>query len=463
MSGVPGVSGFAMFVASNDEFQSGYGGMVGRDNVFAVDLTTFRTVRLTRDQLGHGVAVAGGRSFVSTARDEGSELCELAAGDVDVVAELGPTKANEVVAVGDRLIWTDADDRPIESISFDTPRLRAWTVGTADATTLFTGKKTLRGPSFGPHGDLAVVEMPRTSARAPQCSLLLLSAEGEVRERVSLRGLGRRWFPDGTVWASDDRVVIVGAEGANADDAVDALAVIDVSTGEVVDARAYCSAFTMSPDRSQLLLYQRAHHDCHLSVVENLNLDQARMLGRFPLFNPRSGVWLEELPLAVDLDAGIPPDREVVDTGGRPHRLRRMIVIPVLPPASGPRRPATGISLAPGAEDRLNDYGGHLYVQILDADDPTAAARALERARPDLRTLDTPPEWEGEGLDALPNQVGAIEQSAAGPWTAIDANDTDNVLLRRIPAILRRHLEAEGVRRAVISFPDAPATTPVKD
>jgi hypothetical protein len=53
-----------------------------------------------------------------------------------------------------------------------------------------------------------------------------------------------------------------------------------------------------------------------------------------------------------------------------------------------------------------------------------------------------------------------VEDAPAGPWTAIDANDTDSALLRRIPAILRRHLEAEGVRRAVISFPDAPLAGP---
>ena len=95
-------------------------------------------------------------------------------------------------------------------------------------------------------------------------------------------------------------------------------------------------------------------------------------------------------------------------------------------------------------------------MQILDADDPAAVARALERSRADLRILGTPPDWDEEGLEPLPNAVWEIEHAPAGPWTAIDANDTDDMLLRRIPAILRRHLEAEGVRRAVIS--SGPAT-----
>ena len=89
-----------------------------------------------------------------------------------------------------------------------------------------------------------------------------------------------------------------------------------------------------------------------------------------------------------------------------------------------------------------------------------AAARALERARHDLRRLDTPAEWEQDGLEALPNLVGDVKHSPSGPWTAVDANDTDTVLLRRIPAMLRRDLAAEGVGRAVISFPEAPLTGP---
>ena len=133
-------------------------------------------------------------------------------------------------------MWTDAGDRPIELLRFETPYLRAWTVGTAGIATLMAGKKTLRGPSFGPGGDIAVIEMPRATGRAPQCSLLLVSATGEVRGRLSLRGLGRTWFPAGTVWVSEHRVVIVGAEGPNDDEAIDALAVIDLSTGEVFDA-----------------------------------------------------------------------------------------------------------------------------------------------------------------------------------------------------------------------------------
>jgi hypothetical protein len=61
-----------------------------------------------------------------------------------------------------------------------------------------------------------------------------------------------------------------------------------------------------------------------------------------------------------------------------------------------------------------------------------------------------------DGLGPLPNHVSDVEHWPVGPWVAIDANDTESMLLRRIPAILRRHLAAEGVRRAVISFPEAP-------
>lgn len=453
------IEGLAMWIASNDEPHP-RGGLTGRDNLVAVDLATFRSVRLTSDELAHGVAVAGGRVFVTTGRGEGSELLELVGGRLELVSELGPTKANEVAAHGDRLVWTDAGDRPIEWLRFDTPGLRAWTVGMADVTTLVAGKKTLRGPSFGPGGDIAVVELPRATARAPQCSLLLLSAGGGVKGRLTLRSLGRMWFPAGTVWASADHVVVVGAEGPNDDGAIDALAVVDLSTGEVVDARAWCSASTMSPDRSQLLVHQRYHHDSHLWLVEDLNFDHARMLGRFPLFNPRSAVWLEGPPATVDLDAGIPQDHEPLGMGAGPQMLRRMTLTPAPGPVKAGRKPVAGITLAPGAEDRLGDYGGHLYVQILDADDPEAAARALDRARPDLKRLDTPAEWDEEGLEALPNLVWDVERSPDGPWTAIDANDTDTVLLRRIPAILRRHLEAEGVRRAVMAFPVAPPGGP---
>jgi hypothetical protein len=67
---------------------------------------------------------------------------------------------------------------------------------------------------------------------------------------------------------------------------------------------------------------------------------------------------------------------------------------------------------------------------------------------------------EAQGAGHAPQHGLAVEDAPAGPWTAIDANDTDSALLRRIPAILRRHLEAEGVRRAVISFPDAPLAVP---
>src|SRR4051812_28067660 len=99
----------------------------------------------------------------------------------------------------------------------------------------------------------------------------------------------------------------------------------------------------MSPDRSQLLVYQRYHHDCHLSVVENLNFDGARRLGQVPLFNPRSGVWLDGPPPTVDLDAAVPADREPIDTGGRPHRLRRTVLMPVLAPATRRKEPPAGI------------------------------------------------------------------------------------------------------------------------
>src|SRR4051794_36876896 len=58
--------GLAIFIASNEEPHPR--GLVNRDNVFAVDLATLRTVRVTGDQVAHGVAYAGGRLFVSTAR-----------------------------------------------------------------------------------------------------------------------------------------------------------------------------------------------------------------------------------------------------------------------------------------------------------------------------------------------------------------------------------------------------------
>ena len=162
------VEGLAMFVATNHEPHP-EGGLTSRDNVFAVDLAALRTIRLTSDELAHGVAVAGRRLFLTTSGSEGSELYEIITGRCDIVGELGPVKANEVVASGDRLVWTDAGDRPIEWLRFETPCLRAWTVGTAEMSTLIDGKKTLRGPSFGPGGDISVLEMPRANARAPQC------------------------------------------------------------------------------------------------------------------------------------------------------------------------------------------------------------------------------------------------------------------------------------------------------
>ena len=129
------------------------------------------------------------------------------------------------------------------------------------------------------------------------------------------------------------------------------------------------------------------------------------MLGRFPLLNPRSGVWLAGPPAAVDLDVGVPTDLEPVVGGPGPRGLRRVTLTPAPAPVKRGDKVAAGITLAPGVENRLDDYGGHLYVQILDANDPAAAARALERARSDLRSLETLPAWQGAGCPGR-SQVG---------------------------------------------------------
>lgn len=209
----------------------------------------------------------------------------------------------------------------------------------------------------------------------------------------------------------------------------------------------------MSPDRQRLVLRHRRWEATYLSVVDGLDFDHARWLGQMPFAFPGGAAWMDSVPSGVDFQRTYPITGKAIDMQSRPNPIRRVFLLP-----ARRRRPTpmTGIRLAADAADRLDSYGGSLYVHIREADDPEAAARALDRARPDLMTLGTPPEWEEEGWDALPSLVREVTRARSGPYTCINAADTDNELLRRIPTILRRHLEAEGVASAVIDFPDGP-------
>ncbi|HVE47102.1 MAG TPA: hypothetical protein VNA57_10210 [Acidimicrobiales bacterium] len=103
---------------------------------------------------------------------------------------------------------------------------------------------------------------------------------------------------------------------------------------------------------------------------------------------------------------------------------------------------------------RMKEDPGSIVIQVQDAPDPVMAADALERARGEIGALDGG--WQSAyGLSPGdrngPKSISPVMPAGSGPLVIIDGGGTPYELLRTIPDIVVRHLEAAGVDRARIA------------
>jgi hypothetical protein len=97
------------------------------------------------------------------------------------------------------------------------------------------------------------------------------------------------------------------------------------------------------------------------------------------------------------------------------------------------------IRTARGTITRMRHNPGLILLQVQEAADPEAAARALARSEPELGALGA-------------NVVNAAVPTPTGPYQFIDAPSVASKRLGEILDIVARHLEAEGVDDALLAL-----------
>lgn len=114
------------------------------------------------------------------------------------------------------------------------------------------------------------------------------------------------------------------------------------------------------------------------------------------------------------------------------------------------------VTIARGVQSRIRQYPDSIVIMVKEADDPKAATAGLAAAAAEIAHLDAG--WTSvpnlSPLDAnSPQYVSEVLPSAYGPFVMIDGGHVPYRVLRTIPDIVARHLEAAGVTEATIACP----------
>lgn len=107
-----------------------------------------------------------------------------------------------------------------------------------------------------------------------------------------------------------------------------------------------------------------------------------------------------------------------------------------------------GVVVARGSLTRLREQSDFFVVQVQQAGDVQAAARALEAARGDIAGLEGGHELGG------PKYVSAVLPADTGPFIAVDAGWMPYARLRQIPELVVARLVEAGVDEAVVAVPE---------